>query len=240
MGDRGAVSGPRSSAPSVRGAALAALVVAALVVALLGWAVTSTAAPLLGVDRSVSLALYAGDDRPGWLTALLLVATAPGSAVLRYVAYLPVLAWLAVRRRWWTAAWVGTAVLLVSPLTTLLKDAVGRVRPQFSAGGARYESLSYPSGHSSGVATLVTVGLLLAWPLLAPRARRFWLAAGLALAVLVGLTRMWLGVHFLTDVVGGEALGVGWSLLVALAFGGLPGGRAALDGRRTAEGAGTR
>jgi undecaprenyl-diphosphatase len=135
---------------------------------------------------------------------------------------------------------VGTAVLLVSPLTTLLKDAVGRVRPQFSAGGARYESLSYPSGHSSGVATLVTVGLLLAWPLLAPRARRFWLAAGLALAVLVGLTRMWLGVHFLTDVVGGEALGVGWSLLVALAFGGLPGGRAALDGRRTAEGAGTR
>ncbi|SDY51379.1 undecaprenyl-diphosphatase [Modestobacter sp. DSM 44400] len=205
-----------------------------LVVALLAWAVLEQAPPLLRVDRAVADALYAGDDRSRLVEGLLQVATAPGLLVVRCVLYLPVLAWLVVRRRWWTAAWVATAVLLVSPLTTLLKDAVGRSRPQFPGGGAAYESLSYPSGHASGVTTLVAVGLLLAWPALAPRARRGWLAAGLVLAVVVGLTRMWLGVHWLSDVVGGEALGAAWTLLVALAFGGLPGGRAALPERSPA------
>jgi undecaprenyl-diphosphatase len=139
----------------------------------------------------------------------------------------PVLVWLALRRAWWTAAWVLTAVALVGPLTTVLKELVGRQRPQFAEGGARYESLSYPSGHASGIATLVTVGLVLAWPLLARAARPAWLAAGIVLVVLVGCTRMWLGVHFLSDVLGGWALGLGWTLLVALVFGALPGGRAA-------------
>jgi membrane-associated phospholipid phosphatase len=232
--DRGAVSAPRSSDPRTLRLAWATVLGALLLVALLAWAVTGGAAPLLRVDHAVADALYAGDDRSPLLDGLLQVATAPGLYLVRCVLFLPVLAWLVAGRRWWTAGWVATAVLLISPLTTLLKDAVGRVRPQFAGGGADYGTLSFPSGHSSGVATLVTVGLLLAWPVLAPRARRGWLAAGLALAVLVGLTRMWLGVHWLSDVVGGEALGVGWTLLVALVFGGLPGGRAALPGRRSA------
>jgi membrane-associated phospholipid phosphatase len=51
------------------------------------------------------------------------------------------------------------------------------------------------------------------------------------LVVMVGLTRMWLGVHFLSDVVGGWALGLGWTVLVATLLGGLPGHRAALPRR---------
>ena len=82
--------------------------------------------------------------------------------------------WLLRRRAWWTAAWVVTAVVLIGPLTTLLKDYFGRVRPHFAEGGARLTSLSFPSGHSSGIATLVTVALVLAWPLLGRRARRHW------------------------------------------------------------------
>jgi undecaprenyl-diphosphatase len=186
---------------------------------------------VLDLDRVVSRALYAGDDRSRWLEGLLQVATAPGVSWFRLVAFLPVLGWLVLQRAWWTAAWVLTAIALVGPLTTLLKELVGRQRPQFAEGGARYESLSFPSGHSSGVATLVTVALVLSWPRLGPVARRGCLVAGAALVLLVGLTRMWLGVHFLTDVLGGWALGVGWTLLVALLFGGLPGGRAALRPR---------
>jgi undecaprenyl-diphosphatase len=72
------------------------------------------------------------------------------------------------------------------------------------------------------------VALIMAWPLLAARARRWWLVVGVAVVVLVGLTRMWLGVHFLSDVVGGWALGVAWSLLSALAFGAFAEGRASL------------
>jgi undecaprenyl-diphosphatase len=92
--------------------------------------------------------------------------------------------------------------------------------------------LSYPSGHSSGIATLVVVALVLAWPLLRPRARPVVAAVGVAAVVVVGLSRMWLGVHYLTDVVGGWALGTAWTLSVALAYGALPGGPAALaEGR---------
>jgi undecaprenyl-diphosphatase len=66
---------------------------------------------------------------------------------------------------------------------------------------------------------------------LARVARRICLAVGVVLVVLVGLTRMWLGVHFLSDVIGGWACGVGWTLLVATLLGGLPGDRAALARR---------
>lgn len=212
-------------------AAPAALAVAAsclVLVALLGAGVRADFGPQLRLDAVVSEALYVGDQRAASLNGVLEVLTAPGLSWVRFVVFLPVLVLLLRRRAWWTSAWLVTAVVLVAPLTTLLKEYVGRVRPDFAEGGARYESLSYPSGHSSGIATLVTVGLILAWPLLAARARRWWLVVGVLLVLLVGLTRMWLGVHFLSDVVGGWALGVAWSLSTALVFGAFADGRAAL------------
>jgi membrane-associated phospholipid phosphatase len=222
----------RSRATSVVPAWLA-VAGSAVVVALLAWAVTAGVAPLLDADRAVATALYAGDGRSRWVEVLLQVATAPGLSASRAVVLLPVLAWLVLRRAWWTAAWVFVAAAGISPLTTLLKDAVGRLRPQFAEGGAGYESFAYPSGHASGIVALVTIVLVLAWPLLAPPARRAWLALGVALVLLVGLTRMWLGVHYVSDVLGGWALGLGWTLLVALVFGALPGHRAALRPGRT-------
>ena len=210
--------------PVAVGTAAACLVV----VALLGYGVRTDFGPQLRLDGIVSDALYAGDHRAVPLSDLLAVLTAPGLSWFRFIVFLPVLVLLLRLRAWWTAAWLVTAVVLIGPLTGLLKIYFGRVRPDFAEGGARLESLSYPSGHSSGIATLVTVALIMAWPLLAGRARHWALAAGVLLVLLVGLTRMWLGVHFLSDVVGGWALGVGWSLLTALLFGALAEGRAAL------------
>lgn len=209
-------------------AAVATVAGCLLVLALLGTGVRTDFGPQLRLDGVVSTALYAGDHRAVALNDLLAVLTAPGLAVFRFVVFLPVLVLLLRRREWWTAAWLVTAIGLIGPLNTALKHFFGRVRPDFAQGGARLASLSYPSGHSSGIATLVTVALVMAWPLMAAAARRRALVAGIALAVLVGLTRMWLGVHFLSDVLGGWALGVGWSLLTALLFGALAEGRAAL------------
>ena len=128
---------------------------------------------------------------------------------------------------------LSSTTVFIGPLTSLLKELFGRIRPDFDQGGARLESLSFPSGHSSGIATLVTVALILAWPVLAPRARRLWVSVGVAVVVLVGLTRMLLGVHYLSDVVGGWALGLAWTLGVALVFGAMPGGRGALPAERS-------
>lgn len=212
------------------GAAPVLTVVAACagVVALLGAGVRADFGPQLRVDAEVAEALYAGDDRARALHWLLEVLTVPGSAVVRYILAVPVLVWLVRRRAWRAVGWVVLAAGLVSPLTSVLKDFFGRVRPAFEDGGARLDSLSYPSGHSSGIATLVAVGLLLAWPLLAPAARRRWLVAGGVAVLVVGATRLWLGVHFLSDVLGGWALGLGWTLLTAVLLGVLPGGRGAL------------
>jgi len=209
-------------------AAVATVVGCLVVLAVLGAGVKTDFGPQLRIDGTVSHALYAGDHRAAALTTLLDVLTAPGLSLFRYIVFLPVLVLLVRRRAWWTVAWLVTAVVLIGPLNTLLKHYFGRVRPDFAEGGARLESLSYPSGHSSGVATLVTVALVLAWPLMAGRARHLALAAGVALTVSVGLTRMWLGVHFLSDVLGGWSLGVAWSLLTALLFGAFAEGRASL------------
>jgi membrane-associated phospholipid phosphatase len=221
-------------ARSARRRALLVAVFCYAVVVLLGVGVATRFGAQLRLDSAVSQALYAGDSRSAALDDLLQVLTAPGLTVFRVVVLLPVVVWLVLRRFRRTAGWVLTAIVLVAPLTTAVKELVGRVRPDFVNGGARLESLSFPSGHSSGSATLVTVILVLTWPLLSGTGRRVYLVLGVALAVLVGLTRMWLGLHFLSDVVGGWALGVAWTLTVALAFGALPGGRAALPARQPA------
>jgi membrane-associated phospholipid phosphatase len=209
-------------------AAASTVAVCLVVVALLGAGVRADFGPQMRLDAVVSEALYAGDHRAVSLNLLLEVLTTPGLTWFRLVVFLPVLVLLVLRRAWWTAAWLVIAISLIGPLNTLFKIYFGRVRPDFEHGGARLDSLSYPSGHSSGIATLVTVALIMAWPLLAARARHWALAAGVVLVLLVGLTRMWLGVHFLSDVVGGWSLGVAWSLLTALAFGAFAEGRAAL------------
>lgn len=197
----------------------------AAVLALLGAGVRTGFAPQRELDARVSEALYAGDGRARALDVLLEVLTAPGLAIVRYVVAVPVLVWLVRRRAWRTALWVVAAAVTMTPVTSAFKAFFGRVRPAFENGGARYDSLSFPSGHASGVAALVTAGLVLAWPLLAPRARRLWALLGGLLVLLVGLTRMWLGVHYLSDVVAGWALGVAWTLLLAVAFGVLSAGR---------------
>ncbi|MGY1804885.1 phosphatase PAP2 family protein [Blastococcus sp. SYSU D00922] len=221
-----AVTRRRSPAPTA--VTVGCLASCLLLLALLGAAVRTDFGPLLRLDATVSEALYAGDDRAGALDGLLQVLTAPGLSWVRFLVFLPVLVWLLRQRLWLTSAWVVTAVVLVAPLNALLKDWFGRVRPPFEHGGARYESLSFPSGHSSGIVALVAVALVLAWPLLSSRARRWSLAGGAALVLLVGLTRMWLGVHYLSDVVGGWSFGLAWVLGTALLFGAFPGGRAAL------------
>jgi membrane-associated phospholipid phosphatase len=207
--------------------ARAAAAVGLVVLALLGMGVHSEFGPQLRLDAEVSEALYAGDDRARAMDWLLEVLTAPGLTWVRLLAFLPVLVLLVRRSAWWTAGWLVATVVLIAPLTTALKELVGRIRPPFADGGARYDSLSFPSGHASGIATLVTVALILFWPLLSATARRWALLAGGVLVVVVGLSRMWLGVHYLSDVVGGWSLGIAWTLLTALLFGALPGGRAA-------------
>ena len=188
----------------------------------------------MDVDGAVSEAVYVGDDRAPALNWLLEALTTPGGAAFRLVVFLAVLAWLVRRRQWPVAVWVLTAVVFIGPLTSLLKDVV-RADPSRLRRGRR----------AAGVPELPQRAFVRdrhprdrgarSWPGRSSRPAPGGCGCPWAslVVVLVGLTRMLLGVHFLSDVVGGWALGVAWSLGVALVFGAMPGGRGALPaGRR--------
>jgi membrane-associated phospholipid phosphatase len=94
-------------------------------------------------------------------------------------------------------------------LCDLLKLAVARPRPPARLWAGSASGFAFPSGHAtSSMAGFLTLALLVAVGLPAGRRRVLVVASGVVLAVLVGLTRVVLSVHWATDVIGGWALGV--------------------------------
>ncbi|WP_069762557.1 phosphatase PAP2 family protein [Streptomyces sp. LUP47B] len=134
---------------------------------------------------------------------------------MRVLAAVAVL-WLVWRRNaWWTAVWLAATCALGTLVQQVLKAAVGRPRPVWPDPVDTAHFAAYPSGHA--LTATVVCGLLL-WLLHHYGVgRALWFTA-LALAALsvvgVGLTRIWLGVHWPSDVLGGWLLG---AMLVALA-----------------------
>jgi undecaprenyl-diphosphatase len=99
------------------------------------------------------------------------------------------------------------------------KDLVGRVRPTLDPAAAALGP-SFPSGHSATAAAFwAAVGLIVGRRLRRP-ARQVVIAAAVAIAVGVAASRVLLDVHWLSDVVGGLALGWAWFALCAVVFGG--------------------
>ena len=148
------------------------------------------------------------------------IALGGGSAGLGVVMLAScVLAWRRGGRRWLAflvGTYVGTELLFWT-----MKVVVDRPRPPLSLQFATAGSASYPSGHTA-IATAVAASLAVAASRTArPLLRRSAVAGLVALPVVVGVSRIALGVHWLTDVIGGALLGLGWVL--ALAAAGLPG-----------------
>jgi undecaprenyl-diphosphatase len=119
---------------------------------------------------------------------------------------------LAARREWillagWLAAFAGAGVLDV-----VLKLVIRRPRPPYAAAFPTHSSWSFPSGHAMG--SLIAYGMLayvltVLW--IHRRSAQIALLLGAALLVVaVGLSRLYLGVHYFSDVVGGYAAGVLW------------------------------
>ncbi|KAA0927072.1 phosphatase PAP2 family protein [Streptomyces apricus] len=123
--------------------------------------------------------------------------------------------WLVLHHgAWWLALWLTAACLLGSLLSQGIKAAVDRERPVWPDPVDSAHFAAFPSGHAMTAA--VACGLLL-WLLRLYGAGRVLWRSALAVAVVsvvgVGLTRIWLGVHWSSDVLGGWLLG---ALTVAL------------------------
>jgi membrane-associated phospholipid phosphatase len=123
------------------------------------------------------------------------------------------------RRRLAVLGFLLTVVLGQNLIANTVKELVDRERPPVPH-LASSSGFSFPSGHTAAAAaTWAAVALVLGRG--RPLAVKAWLAAGAAvLTVAVASSRVLLGVHWLTDVIGGAALGFGWFVVCSVAFGG--------------------
>jgi undecaprenyl-diphosphatase len=142
----------------------------------------------------------------GWVTDVAKVVTALGAASVTLPLALIAAVVLAVRRNWTEAATLVVAYTIIYVAVPELKDAVARPRPSdplVDVGG-----YAYPSGHAAHAMIYPWLALTLTVRLRPGMAGgSALLATGFVLAALVGLTRVYLHVHYMSDVVGGWALG---------------------------------
>jgi undecaprenyl-diphosphatase len=181
-------------------------------------AVQSAGGPVLRVDRAVAGDLNAVVAPRPWLVTTLQVLTAPGSAVVAWVVLTVLTVALLIRRKLRLAAYVAVTGLGAATLSPLIKHLVDRLRPIVDWPVATAGGPSFPSGHTLAATVWVGTVLLVLLPVVPARRRRLVVSVGVALVVVVGLTRIALGVHFVSDVLAGWFVGAGWLLVTATAF----------------------
>ncbi|MGH3381927.1 MAG: phosphatase PAP2 family protein [Actinoallomurus sp.] len=177
-------------------------------------------APATGLDRHVRT--FVLGHRTPWLNALLEAWTWLGSTLVLVPVLLAASAYLVRKPRdrhgWYAVAslWIAFGGAMV--LYQTFKVIFGRARPPVSQMLTHAGGYAYPSGHATQAITIWGLLAVLAAADSRWRARRvpIFVAAGIVVA-LVGVSRVYLGVHWLTDVIAGYALGATWlALLLAL------------------------
>jgi undecaprenyl-diphosphatase len=158
-------------------------------------------------------------DRSPWLTAAAVDVTALGSITLVVLfSAFALLVLILLRDRMGAlqllAASVGAAVL-----TIVTKDAIERARPTEVQHLIAVSGFSYPSGHSVSTAALyLTLAIIACGYVQHSGARSAIFIAVCAVPIIVGASRVYLGVHYATDVVSGLSLGAAWALILAGLF----------------------
>jgi undecaprenyl-diphosphatase len=124
-----------------------------------------------------------------------------------------VLGW---KRRWGAAVSLLVTVGGAQLLNNVLKDWFHRTRPAPVDALIPAQAFSFPSGHAMVAAAFYLFVGYLAWRLLAGRARIICVALLVLVAFLIGLSRLYLGVHYLTDVIAGYVAGIAWTQAVVI------------------------
>ncbi len=191
---------------------------AALVFSLLIIAVRVRWVPMESIDRGIAESLNQAVAPSDFLVTLMGGISRLGS--------FGVMAWLVVigttlvlvRKQYKLAGFLVATTVGGLILDPTLKLAVGRLRPVVEQPVAQGGGNSFPSGHSLNSLICYTALLLVFLPALRPRWRRLAVIGVGVIVALVGFSRLALGVHFLSDVIGGWSLGVAWLGLCATAF----------------------
>jgi undecaprenyl-diphosphatase len=155
---------------------------------------------------------------PSWLPSAARGVTAMGGIVVLSLVVGLVAAGLAVRRRYGAAVFLVVTALGGFALNEGLKQFYGRARPDPAFRWVEVESLSFPSGHAMMSAVVyLTLVVLLTRDTRTSTFKVSVVIAALLLCILIGLSRIYLGVHYPTDVMGGWAAAVAWLEICAIA-----------------------
>lgn len=172
-----------------------------------------------GFDEAVMLAMRAPGDGsdpvgPVWFEHGVADVTALGGyAVLILLVAIAAL-YMVLSKKPGAAALLVCASLSGAVLSETLKLGFARPRPDLVAHLAEVQSASFPSGHAMLSAIIyLTLGALLARVQEGRRLKAFVMGVAVTLTVLVGLSRVYLGVHWPTDVLAGWSLGAAWAAL---------------------------
>jgi len=173
-------------------------------------------------DRwSVEVLREPGDPRdprgPAWIAELARDVTSLGSNVVLMLMTLAVAGYLWIDRNRRIAVYVVVAAVSGIVVSLLLKEIINRPRPDVVPHLAKVFTSSFPSGHSMVSAVVyLTLGAVLAASVRARPLKVYVLSVAIAMSGLVGASRVYLGVHYPTDVLAGWMAGLAWALLCYL------------------------
>ena len=173
----------------------------------------------IAFDRWVMLALrHAADPSlpigPRWLPEAARDVTALGGTVVLGILLLVVTGYLLAAGKRHAAWFVLATVLGGAALNSLLKLGFARPRPDIVTPLTKVLTLSFPSGHAAlSAVCYLTLGVLLAQTQASRTLRIYFIATAMLLTLLVGLSRIYLGVHYPTDVLAGWCFGIAWALI---------------------------
>lgn len=151
------------------------------------------------------------------LRTVMLDLTALGNGVTLTIVVILVTGYLAVAGRRSLAIFLAAQVVVGTSLVAIMKALVGRDRPDVVTHLVDVSSASFPSGHAADSAIVyLSLAMLIARVTQGGAARLYVFAAAMALTLCIGLSRIYLGVHWPSDVLAGWAIGAGWAMAVAL------------------------
>jgi uncharacterized protein (TIGR03382 family) len=218
-----APAGTDDRAPAARFGARALLAALALVLlavpfGLLLLFVEDRWPPLQGADAAARDDLHAyAVHNAAFVTAMRALSTV-GSAPAYVVVFVAVVGWLLWRRRRRLATYVVVSLVGSALLNEVVKRLVDRARPVLPHPVARAAGWSFPSGHAQSAVVAYTVLLVVFLPVLGAVLRRLLVAFAVAMVLAIGFSRVALGVHFVSDVLAGYALGAAWVVAMTAAF----------------------
>jgi undecaprenyl-diphosphatase len=198
--------------------AAVALVLVAVPFGLLLLLVRAGWPPLRHVDTAASVDLHRyAVAHPGFVTSMRVLSYI-GSTWTWTALMAVTVGWLAWRRRPRLAVFAAVTLAASSLLNNLVKVAVDRARPVLPDPVAAAPGLSFPSGHAQSAVVGYGILVLVFLPVLPRRARPVAIALAALMVAAIGFSRIALGVHFVSDVLAGYALGAAWLAAMVAAF----------------------